>query len=27
MKTWEVVDKWYRCKQSYWLLIIQELKE
>jgi hypothetical protein len=26
MKTWEVIDKWYRCKQSYWLLTIQELK-
>jgi hypothetical protein len=27
LKTWEVMDKWYRCKQSYWLPITQELKE
>ena len=27
LKSWEVVDKWYRYKQNYWSRIIQELKE
>jgi len=27
LKTWRVVEKWYRCKLNYWLLIIPELKE
>ncbi len=27
LKTWEVVDKWYKSKQSYLLLIILALKE
>ena len=26
-KTWQVIDKWYKYKQSYQLLIIPELKE
>ena len=27
LKTWQVVEKWYKYKQNYWLLIIPELKE
>ena len=27
LKSWEVVDKWYRYKQNCWSRIIQELKE
>ena len=27
LKTWEVIDKWYKNKQNYKLLIILEQKE
>ena len=27
LKTWEVVDKWYKCKQNCKLQIIRALKE
>jgi len=27
LKTWEVIDKWYKYKQNYKLLTIPELKE
>jgi len=27
LKTWQVIEKWYKFKQSYRLQIIQELKE
>jgi hypothetical protein len=27
LKTWEVIDKWYKYKQNYRLLIILEQKE